>query len=109
MEGQGVTNSDRVGVSSLGVVQPPGEGEVVTSSEPQEAVLLVPEESVVRVDGKDGVFVLDRDLAIFRELGLGERRGGKIEIKSGLEEGERIVVDPPPSLESDSRVRTREP
>jgi len=79
------------------------EAQPATSEEPQKA-LLISEDALVRLDGELGVFVVERDLVSFRRLDLGDRRAGKIEVSSGLEEGERIVLDPPATLESGSRV-----
>ena len=39
------------------------------------------------------VFVLDGNVAKRREVDIGRRRPGEVEIVSGLKEGERIVVD----------------
>lgn len=70
--------------------------------------ILVPEDAVVRIEGSEGVFVLERDVASFRALQLGKRRAGKIEVLEGLEEGERIVVAPPPTLKSGQRTHPQE-
>jgi RND family efflux transporter MFP subunit len=70
--------------------------------------ILVPEDALVRMDGKEGVFVLERDVVQFRELGLGERRGGRLEVLRGLAPGERIVAAPSPSLSDGARVRVKE-
>jgi multidrug efflux pump subunit AcrA (membrane-fusion protein) len=67
--------------------------------------ILVPQEAVVRIDGRDGVFVLERDVVRFTALELGERRSGRVSVRSGLEPGQRIVVDPPLTLRSGDRVR----
>jgi len=77
-----------------------------TSTEPDLEGILVPADSVVRIGGRSGVFVLERDVAVFREVETGPQRGSRVLIERGLEEGERLVLDPPTSLADGDRVRT---
>ena len=70
--------------------------------------ILIPEECLVDVAGRHGVFVLERDVARFRELQLGERKGGRVAILSGLTEGELAVLAPPPGLQDGDRVQVQE-
>jgi len=87
------------------------EDETEEPREPRETGqrrILVPEECVVRLQGRSGVFVLERDVVTWRELGIGESQGGRVLVLSGLEGGERIVFAPPPSLEDGDRVRPLE-
>jgi len=72
---------------------------------PGQRRILVPEECVVRLQGRSGVFVLERDVVSWHELGVGESQSGRVLVLSGLEGGERIVFAPPPSLEDGDRVR----
>ncbi len=86
------------------VVFEPEEAEAQT----QPAVLsglVVPESTLVQLDGRWGVFRLDRDLARFQVLELGERRSGRVLVRGGLASGDRIVLDPPPELGDGERVR----
>jgi RND family efflux transporter MFP subunit len=69
---------------------------------------LVPETATVRDGTRTGVFVLERDVARFREVRIGARRGGRIAVDSGLTPGERIIDRPPPTLNDGDRVRIRE-
>lgn len=71
-----------------------------------EPLLLVPTNALVRIAGQPGAFVLERDRVSFRPLRLGAERSGRQIVESGLEAGERIVLDPPPDLEDGERVRT---
>jgi len=68
-------------------------------------VVVVPEKCVTRVDGETGVFALERDVARWRVVRLGEKRGGRVVVDAGLEGGETLVADPPPSLRDGARVR----
>ena len=72
---------------------------------PGEARVLVPSECIVRVEGRTGVFVVDRDVALFRELRLGDERSRRFVVLAGLEGGERVVAEPPSSLSDGDRVR----
>ena len=76
-------------------------------AEDLERVILVPTRAVVRVDGRDGVFILDRDVARFQELGLGDERSGRRVVRGGLEGGEDIVAEPPTSLQDGDRVQIK--
>ncbi len=84
-----------------------GEQERPPQAGPAAGSILLPTECVVRVDGRPGAFVLERDVARFRELELGEERTGRVLVENGLEDGERVVVDPPDSLRDGDRVRVR--
>ncbi|HVS17661.1 MAG TPA: efflux RND transporter periplasmic adaptor subunit [Planctomycetota bacterium] len=81
-----------------------GEAADQAAAGPTAGKLLVPSGTLVRVDGKRGVFVLERDTVRFRALTLGEERGGKVLVEAGLEDGELIVLAPPPSLADGERV-----
>ncbi len=81
---------------------------VAAADAPQEALVLVPESAVAHADGKTGVFELDRDVARWRAVVLGERRGSRMVVKEGLLGGERLVDAPPPDLEDGARVRVGE-
>jgi HlyD family secretion protein len=67
--------------------------------------ILVPAEALVLIRGQEGVFVLERDVVRFQALTLGERRSGRAVVKSGLKVGDRIVANPPVSLQDGDRVR----
>lgn len=55
--------------------------------------LLVPESAIVRRFDFTGVWVVKPDNTLeLRFVKLGERRGNKVEVLSGLKEGERIVI-----------------
>ena len=75
---------------------------------PAPAGVLVESGCVVKVDGKSGVFVLERDVARFHEIAVGEERGGRVVVQSGLEGGERLVANPPATLMNGDRVRVKE-
>jgi len=71
-------------------------------------VVMVAREAIVRVGGRDGVFVVERDVARFHALSLGAERLGRVVVEKGLEGGEAVVADPPPTLADGDRVRVKE-
>lgn len=71
--------------------------------------VLVPEGALVRMDGAEGAFALERDVARWRPITVGARRGGRVLVTAGLVAGERVVVEPPPTLADGDRVRTETP
>jgi membrane fusion protein (multidrug efflux system) len=62
------------------------QGEVVPT-------LLVPEEAIVPERGHTYVFVVNNNVVERREVRIGKRRPGFVEIVSGVAENERVVVD----------------
>lgn len=66
---------------------------VEIKSAPQDT-LIVPELAVIREGGKAFVWLVDGDDNVSRtEVTTGTRRDGSVQILSGLNEGDRIVVD----------------
>jgi membrane fusion protein (multidrug efflux system) len=56
--------------------------------------LVVPERAVISAQGIQYAFTVDAENTVTRkQVTLGRRRGGVVEIVSGLEEGERVVSD----------------
>jgi len=62
---------------------------------------------VVQLGGDQGVFLLERDEVRFAPVQLGERRAGRVNVRSGLQAGQLIVLDPPLTLSSGDRVRVQ--
>jgi len=77
----------------------------ITSSEKEH--LLVPREAVVKVGGKDVVWVIQENQAKMKEVGLGESDGKQIAVLSGLSEGEEVVVKGQGSLQEGISVNVR--
>lgn len=73
------------------------------ANEPDQ--VLIPQDATARIDGATGVFVIERDVATWRAVTLGEKRGGRVVVSRGLEGGERLVARPPASLNDGDRVR----
>ncbi len=65
----------------------------------------VPEVAVVRTDGVDSVFVVERDVARLRPVVVAERFAGRATLESGVREGDLVIVGPPARLADGQRVR----
>ncbi|MCE9596073.1 MAG: efflux RND transporter periplasmic adaptor subunit [Planctomycetes bacterium] len=74
------------------------------SDGPAVESILIPGDAVVAIDGKRGVFVVERDVLRWRTLEFGEERAGRVLVQSGLNDGERIVAQPSNTLSDGQRV-----
>lgn len=76
----------------------------------REGAVLVPEASVVRRPAGTVVFVLKGDGTVSQvPVSIGVKRGGRVEIRSGLAGGEKVVADGAGFLSDGARVQVREP
>lgn len=67
--------------------------------------LLVPEAAIVPEQGSTYVFAVRDGLAERRAVKLGKRRPGEVEILTGLEESEHVVIEGTQNVRDGSRVR----
>lgn len=72
------------------------------------SVMIVPEESLVPEGENQYVFVLENDRVSKREVTLGQRRPGEVEILAGVEVGERVVVEGTQKIADGVQVQTVE-
>ena len=54
----------------------------------------VPKSALITRDGKTGVFLIQNERVVFREVSAGRQTGATAEITSGLSGGESLVADP---------------
>jgi membrane fusion protein (multidrug efflux system) len=66
--------------------------------------LLVPEGAIVPEQGHTYVFVVESGVAHRREVKLGKRRPGEVEIVDGLKEHERVVAEGTQNLREGATV-----
>ena len=72
----------------------------------QRQALAIPQRAVTQRGQLTGVFVVDQSgVARLRLIKTGKSLGDRIEVLSGLSDGEQIVVDVPPALQDGHRVR----
>jgi len=75
---------------------------IVTSS--KENVLLVPENSVFFLGGKNYVFLNENNMAVLREITKGMVSQRLVEVVSGLEEGEEVILSPGDKLDEGASI-----
>ncbi|MBA4603587.1 efflux RND transporter periplasmic adaptor subunit [Thermoactinomyces mirandus] len=73
----------------------------------EKNVLSLPDEAVVKEGKKDYVFIIRGNRAFKREVIVGKRRKGRIEIISGLNIDEKVIADPPANLKDGVEVTFR--
>jgi RND family efflux transporter MFP subunit len=80
------------------------------SAEPKDAPprLYVPADAVIRRGDRAAVFVLEGEVAVRREVVLGERSGEQFKVLDGLVEGDHVIRRPPPDFEGGERVRRKD-
>ena len=74
---------------------------------PVRKALLVPADAIRRQGQIATVFVVENSTARLRLLQTGLATGGGVEVVAGLDPGELVVSDPPPSLVDGRHVSTR--
>jgi Cu(I)/Ag(I) efflux system membrane fusion protein len=80
--------------------------DVVLSLAPRSALVL-PDDAVIETGTRKLVFVLGpQDSLEPREVELGDREGGQLEVKSGLREGEQVARGASFLLDSESRLQS---
>jgi membrane fusion protein (multidrug efflux system) len=72
----------------------------------RENAVLVPEEAILPMQGSSSVWVIKDDKATSRRVELGVRIPGSVEILSGVEAGEQVVVGGQERLSEGAAVRT---
>lgn len=91
--------------NEAGMLRPGMFVEVVMVAERREGVTVVPRNAVVERSGKKVVFVVRGQAVNARDVVLGLGDDDVVEIRNGLEAGERIVVRGVETLKDGSRVR----
>lgn len=82
----------------------PGMFAEVQLQDKKEGVLVVPREAVVTLGGRDVVWVVENNRAVIRPVTVGVSDGKKIEIKTGLEAGQQVVISGQDSLQENAVV-----
>ena len=71
--------------------------------------LLIPEGAIVPEQGKTFVFVVKDGVASKREVTIGRRRPGEVQVTTGLEAGDRVVVEGTQKIRDGVQVLELEP
>ena len=78
---------------------------IVIQAEFKKAIVL-PAVSIRIKSGQRGVYVVEKNIAHWRSVGVGQAQGKQIRIVSGLKSGEIVVITPDSRLQNGSRVRS---
>ncbi|MBA6294794.1 efflux RND transporter periplasmic adaptor subunit [Colwellia sp. MB02u-9] len=73
----------------------------------QENVLQIPASSLFRYKGGWAVFIIERDLAVRREVKVGQRNGLIAQILEGVNDGELVINHPSDEVDDGKRVEVR--
>lgn len=76
----------------------------IAAREKQE-VLCIPDKSLFELDGKDAVFVVRNNRLELRYIETGLENDDFVEVITGVNEGETVVVDPESKLEAGQRIK----
>jgi multidrug efflux pump subunit AcrA (membrane-fusion protein) len=74
--------------------------------DPAARTLAIPPSALVRFAGIDKVFLDEADLAVERRVKVGRTEEKRVEILSGLQSGDRVVIEPG-KLQGGTRLRVR--
>jgi hypothetical protein len=80
----------------------PPSGETRTGSR-----IFVPALAVITREGADRVFEVVDGRAKVKRVSIGARREDRLEITSGLDGTETLIVDPPPELREGARITVK--
>lgn len=69
--------------------------------------LLIPEKAVFNYQGKDHVFVNEDSIAKLKVIEKGLESSEQVEVLSGLEEGEEVILSPDETLEEGSKIKSQ--
>jgi RND family efflux transporter MFP subunit len=83
------------------------EREADPAAGPPRARLLVAKSAVRSVDGREVIFVVKDGVAERRAVRVGAADGDRVEVVSGVQAGEVIVVEGPPTLSDGARVQIK--
>ena len=72
-----------------------------------ENALIVPIEAIVYQEGKENLFVVEQNMARLREVKIGLKDAGMVEMTSGLKEGEKVIIEGAYGLKNNTRVKIR--
>jgi membrane fusion protein, multidrug efflux system len=71
----------------------PGMFLTVKMRQDRERIVMIPEQALVPEEGRQFVFVAEGERAAKREVAIGRRKPGRVEIIRGLAAGDRVIVE----------------
>jgi RND family efflux transporter MFP subunit len=76
-----------------------------TQEDPTRTLIAVPAEAMVQKGQRKIVFLIQGDRVMEVPIKVGNQVGNLVEVKSGLKSGDRVVLNPPDSLNSGDKIR----
>jgi RND family efflux transporter MFP subunit len=73
----------------------------------RQPIVLIPRRAVSEAGGQTAVWIVSGGTATRRRVVLGAERLDQVEVKSGVEPGEAIILNPPPGLADHAVVRVK--
>ncbi|NLK72139.1 MAG: efflux RND transporter periplasmic adaptor subunit [Clostridiales bacterium] len=70
-------------------------------------VLIIPENAIFESNGKEYVFIVQKGIAVLKEVKTGLSDGENVEIAEGLSEGETVIVSPGENIKEGTSVKLK--
>ncbi|WFA08548.1 efflux RND transporter periplasmic adaptor subunit [Tissierella sp. Yu-01] len=86
-------------------IRPGMNGKVKLNMDQVDSAIVVKSNAVLDRDGKKIVYVVDGDVAVEKEVTVGLDTGEYIEIKTGISEGEKVIVEGQHYVKNDGKVK----
>ncbi len=83
----------------------PGMFLTVRLRQQSQRIVMIPEHALVPEEGRQFVFVVQDAKASKREVSIGRRKAGRVEIVSGLRAGERVIIEGTQKVRDGGAVR----
>lgn len=87
------------------IIKPGMFAKVSINTDTAQDAIIVKNEAVVEKDGKSYVYVVENDAAVEKEVVVGLDTGELVEIKSGINEGESVIVKGQDYVENGTKVK----
>jgi len=83
------------------------EEEAPSAAAAAAARMTVPKTAIRTIDGRSVVFVAKDDRVERRAISVGNENGGVVDVLSGVNAGERVVLDPPAGMKDGDRIKVQ--
>ena len=83
------------------------EDPAATAAQPAVARMVVPKAAVRTSDGRTVVFVAKDDHVERRAISVGNENGDVVDVLSGVNAGERVVLEPPAAMKDGDKIKVQ--
>ena len=83
------------------------EEEAPSAAAAAAARMTVPKAAIRTIDGRSVVFVAKDDRVERRAISVGNENGGVVDVLSGVNAGERVVLEPPAGMKDGDRIKVQ--